>query len=315
MNERDLIRQVLEAEVLQKDRIREACLTAIPQKERRRFPMKKRAAVCALCAVLLLVLSVSVYAAVDANEYREASAFLGEKGLSQAALTRQETKRVYRDIASERFDDPKTVELLRSKAAERGLTGRDMPDDPAELYKAILCYGMIYPTAALTSEQIRVLPAGLTYGEILERLGRTKDTGKDEHAYQYTVDGDKVLTLRFVLEDERCPYSGEELLAALEEAEQPTQTGNTFRAVLQNKFENERDGRTYRSMLVLTPNWDRFDCIDLSVSDDTVIVFQDGRSASFADVQGKMTITIDPLVAESYPPQGKALRIVIESES
>ena len=68
-------------------------------------------------------------------------------------------------------------------------------------------------------------------------------------------------------------------------------------------------------MLVLTPNWDRFDCIDLSVSDDTVIVFQDGRSASFADVQGKMTITIDPLVAESYPPQGKALRIVIESES
>ena len=178
MNERDLIRQVLEAEVLQKDRIREACLTAIPQKERRRFPMKKRAAVCALCAVLLLVLSVSVYAAVDANEYREASAFLGEKGLSQAALTRQETKRVYRDIASERFDDPKTVELLRSKAAELGLTG----DDPAELYKAILCYEMIYPTAALTSEQIRVLPAGLTYGEILERLGRTKDTGKDEHA-------------------------------------------------------------------------------------------------------------------------------------
>ena len=45
MNELELIRQVLEAEVLQKDRIREACLTAVPQKVRRRFPMKKRAAV------------------------------------------------------------------------------------------------------------------------------------------------------------------------------------------------------------------------------------------------------------------------------
>ena len=313
MNERDLIRQALETEVLQKDRIREACMTA-SVKERGGVPMKKRLAVGGLCAALVLMLSVSVYAAVDANEYREASAFLGEKGLSQASLTRQETKRVYRDIASERFDDPKTVEILQRKAAELGMISRDIPADPEELYKLILRYGMIYPTAAITSEQIRTLPAGLTYGEILERLGRTKDTGRDEHAYQYTVDGDKVLTLRFVLDDERCPYSGEELLATLEEAVQPDQSGNTFRAVLQETYENELDGKTYRSMLVLCPNWARFDCIDLSVSDDTVIVFEDGRAATFADIRGKMTVTIDPLVAESYPPQGKALRVVIHPE-
>ena len=144
--------------------------------------MKKRVTVLAVCAALTLLLSVSVYAAVDANEYRMAAEFLDEKGLSAASLGRRETKRVYRDIESKRFDDPKTVELLKSKAAELGMTDRDMPDDPAELYKAILRYGLFYPTAALTSVQIRALPSGLTYGEILERLGRTKDTGRDEHA-------------------------------------------------------------------------------------------------------------------------------------
>ena len=149
--------------------------------------MKKRVTVLAVCAALTLLLSVSVYAAVDANEYRMAAEFLDEKGLSAASLGRRETKRVYRDIESKRFDDPKTVELLKSKAAELGMTDRDMPDDPAELYKAILRYGLFYPTAALTSVQIRALPSGLTYGEILERLGLTKDTGRDEHAYQYTV--------------------------------------------------------------------------------------------------------------------------------
>ena len=179
--------------------------------------MKKRVTVLAVCAALTLLLSVSVYAAVDANEYRMAAEFLDEKGLSAASLGRRETKRVYRDIESKRFDDPKTVELLKSKAAELGMTDRDMPDDPAELYKAILRYGLFYPTAALTSVQIRALPSGLTYGEILERLGRTKDTGRDEHAYQYTVDGDKVLLLRFRMEEDICPHSGEELLAALEE--------------------------------------------------------------------------------------------------
>lgn len=277
--------------------------------------MKKRLAVGGLCAALVLMLSVSVYAAVDANEYREASAFLGEKGLSQAALTRQETKRVYRDIASERFDDPKTVEILQRKAAELGMISRDIPADPEELYKLILRYGMIYPTAAITSEQIRTLPAGLTYGEILERFGRTKDTGRDEHAYQYTVDGDKVLTLRFVLDDERCPYSGEELLATLEEAGAARPVGKSPSGrCCRRPMKMSRTGKTYRSMLVLCPNWARFDCIDLSVSDDTVIVFEDGRAATFADIRGKMTVTIDPLVAESYPPQGKALRVVIHPE-
>ncbi len=123
------------------------------------------------------------------------------------------------------------------------MTDRDMPDDPAELYKAILRYGLFYPTAALTSVQIRALPSGLTYGEILERLGRTKDTGRDEHAYQYTVDGDKVLLLRFRMEEDICPHSGEELLAALEDAGQPSQSGDTFRAVLQERYESERTAK------------------------------------------------------------------------
>ena len=312
MRESDLIRQALEEELLQKERVRTACLAATIG-ERRRIPMKKRVTVLAVCAALTLLLSVSVYAAVDANEYRMAAEFLDEKGLSAASLGRRETKRVYRDIESKRFDDPKTVELLKSKAAELGMTDRDMPDDPAELYKAILSYGLFYPTAALTSVQIRALPSGLTYGEILERLGRTKDTGRDEHAYQYTVDGDKVLLLRFRMEEDICPHSGEELLAALEDAGQPSQSGDTFRAVLQERYESERDGKTYRSLLVLCPNWERFDCIHLSVSDDTVIEYEDGRPALFEDIGGQITVTIDPLVAESYPPQGKALRIVVAS--
>lgn len=312
MRESDVIKRALEEELLPKEQIRKACLTA-PADERGKGTMKKRAVMLALCAVLALVLSVSVYAAVDANEYRTASEFLDEKGLSTAALTRQETKRVYRDIESERFDDPKTVELLKNKAVQLGMSGRDIPEDPGLLYQAILRYGMSYPTIPLTSGQLRALPSGLTYGEIVHRLGRTKDIGKEEHVYQYTVDGDKVLLLRFRMEEDICPYSGEDLLTTLEDAGQPSQSGDTFRAVLQERYESERDGKIYRSMLVLCPNWERFDCIHLSVSDRTVIEFADGRPASFEDVEGSLTVTIDPLVAETYPPQGEALKIVIAS--
>lgn len=100
------------------------------------------------------MLSVSVYAAVDANEYREASAFLGEKGLSQAALTRQETKRVYRDIASERFDDPKTVEILQRKAAELGMISRDIPADPGGALQVDSAVWDDLSDGGVTSEQI-----------------------------------------------------------------------------------------------------------------------------------------------------------------
>jgi len=131
----------------------------------------------------------------------------------------------------------------------------------------------------------------------------TKDIGSGMHILQYAVDGDKIFYLSFANENDICEKSGEELLLTLVDDNQDNTDDNTFNATLVIRHNN--------SIRVSCPNYKHFDEIDLSITENTVIEFADGRKATIDDIQGKLRITITGEIRESYPPQGTAAKIVI----
>lgn len=70
-------------------------------------------ALLAACLSLLLIGSAAVAVAAESGEYRAATAFFAENGLSAEGLSRAEVKAVYRDITAQRFSYEKTAEVLR----------------------------------------------------------------------------------------------------------------------------------------------------------------------------------------------------------
>ena len=66
------------------------------------------------------------------------------------------------------------------------------------------------------------------------------------------------------------------------------------------------------SILVYCPTYDKFDTINLTITGDTEIVFENGEKATIDDIKYNLTITIDDKIAESYPPQGTALKIIVK---
>ena len=135
-------------------------------------------------------------------------------------------------------------------------------------------------------------------------MGNTKDVGSGRHVLVYAVDGDKIFYLGFGGEDEICAQSGEELLKTLEPANQNNPDEYTFNATLTQRMGN--------SILVYCPTYDKFDTINLTITGDTEIVFENGEKATIDDIKYNLTITIDDKIAESYPPQGTALKIIVK---
>ncbi|MBQ9468411.1 MAG: hypothetical protein IJU52_05335 [Clostridia bacterium] len=82
----------------------------------------------AACMLLMLALSATGFAFLlaEAKEYKDAVTFFEENGLSMEGLSRAEVKEVYRDIITERFEDDKTVEVIK-KAVEGTEIEQDVP--------------------------------------------------------------------------------------------------------------------------------------------------------------------------------------------
>lgn len=169
---------------------------------------------------------------------------------------------------------------------------------------SVIDYASLVPTAHITSDQIAAIRAGTAYKDIIADLGETKDIGSGLHVLQYAVDGDKILYLSFADKDDVCAKSGTELLSELVPASQDGLPENTFRATLTQRAGN--------GILVSCPTYKGFDAIWLAITNDTLIRFSDGKSATIDDIQANLTITIGDQIAESYPPQGTALKIIIE---
>lgn len=302
MDEKTLLKCVLETHVASRDLIRAKVLESVQQMERKVPYMKhKKIFAAAITVVIVIAISVSVYAAVDIYQYNQASSVLAKVGIDAATLPRYEAKQIGNDIASNSFANAATKDVLTAKAAELGLTVSS--PEVMDYYDALVDYMGLVPTAHVTSEQIAAILAGTVYKDIIKVLGETKDIGSGQHVLQYAVDGDKILYLSFADEADVCAKSGTELLEDLVDAPQDGLPENTFRATL-----TQRDGNR---ILVSCPTY-TFDTISLAITDGTVIQFSDGSSATIDDVQGNLTITIGGQISPMYPPQGTALKIIID---
>ena len=73
----------------------------------------KKCGTVAACLVLLASSCLGIYACTaEVREYNEAMRFFQEHDLSTEGLTRSEIKKVYRDITTKSFSDPKTAEVI-----------------------------------------------------------------------------------------------------------------------------------------------------------------------------------------------------------
>lgn len=261
--------------------------------------MKKRYAIAAISVVITL--SFGAYAVYDAYEYGQAVAVLEYIGIEADSLPRSEAKIIYKDIKTGAFGLERTQSALADRADALGI---EIPQDTGELYRALLDYSSLTYTASITSDMIRAIKADTCYGDIIKALGMTKDIGSGLHVLIYAVDGDKALRLSFSDEAEICEFSGKELINTLEDAAQDNPDLNTFNATLMQKSGS--------GILVSCPNFKSFDIISVSITEDTLLVFADGSSAVFGDIDGELTITITGEIRESYPPQGTATKIIIK---
>ncbi|MCX6084544.1 MAG: hypothetical protein NT102_06230 [Caldiserica bacterium] len=66
--------------------------------------------------------------------------------------------------------------------------------------------------AHIRASDVDSIPRGLTYWEIITRLGKTRDMGSGLHIAQYVVDEKQNLYIGFADMNEVCPKSGSELL-------------------------------------------------------------------------------------------------------
>lgn len=264
---------------------------------------KKKLAATFIALAVLFIIPLSAYAAIDSYEYNQAESFFDKIGIDLSGLSRSDTKRIYKDIKSDTFEYETTVDVLNERAQEIGIESAS--SDGREIYDSIVEYYSLHYTAKITSEQIKGIKAGMTYNKIIEYLGPTKDIGSGAHVLLYAVDGDKVLYLSYADGKDVCSQSGEQLLKTLVDAKQDNTEKNTFNATLIQRTDN--------CILVSCPTYDKFDIINLRITQDTVIIFKDGKRATIDDIKDKLTITISDVIAESYPPLGTALKIIINN--
>ena len=302
MRERDFIKLVLQDKLPDKEIIRRQVLAG-PEPRKGVVSMKRKLITACLSLGLIIAMTYGVYAAAENIEYKKAEHFLYEIGVEAADLTRAQAKDVYRDMVSDQFKLDITQEVLEKRANEMGI--EYVPQESEYIYRALKNYSALTYTNRVSLDQVRELEAGLTYGEIIERLGVTKNVGKDSYILQYLVDGKMLLTLTFADESEVCPLSGEELLGTLKRVVTENTGGDTFDAVV---LEIE-GGR----LLVHCPAYEKFDTAWVGLTEKTELVFADGRKASLGDLNDgtPVIITFDGGIRESYPVQITAIKIVI----
>jgi hypothetical protein len=303
MNEKNLFKKIIEANIFKKEDIRKNVHNSVNNAERKEGNfMRKKLVLAGVSVGIVIAISISAFAAIDIYQYNQAESFLGKIGIEADKLARQEAKKVYNDIKTDSFEYETTKDVLNNRAVEMGI--EEIPQDAKAIYESIVEYNGLVGTGKITSAQILAIKVGMTFDEIVKSLGPTKDVGSGLHVLQYAVDGDKIFYLSFADENDKCILSGAEYIKTLVDAKQDNEDPNTFNATLTQRMEN--------MILVSCPTFKNFDVISLAITKDTEIVFADGTKAGIDDVKGEMTITITGEIRESYPPQGTAKKIVIK---
>jgi hypothetical protein len=163
------------------------------------------------------------------------------------------------------------------------------------------------------AHDVESIPQGMTYREIITRLGATRDTGSGLHIAQYVVDEKQSLYIGFADADEACTKSGTELLQSAQPiVDDSDKIG--IRGVVMDIVQG-KDGIT---MLVegKLEHDTSFDKASVTVNmssrvlrDETPITSQ----FAFSEIKKGDTVevTFNGPVAESYPVQGVAATVRI----
>lgn len=300
MRESDFLKTVLKEKLANKEEIRQQ---ALAQAEKGAVSMKKKLVTVALSLCLVVGMTYGVYAAADTIQYNRAEDFLQEIGVEAGTLDRATAKRVYRDMSSQEFNLDATEEVLVKRAYELGM--EYVPQDNQHVYQALKNYSAFTVTNKISKDQVLALEAGMSYSDIIEQLGSTKDVGEDSHILQYLVDERMLLTLTFSDETEICPLSGTELLDTLRKVVTENTSGLSFDATV-----IKVDGN---SILVDCPGNDMFDTALVGIAEDTVVFYAGGEKAEIQDLANGMSliVTYTGTIRESYPPQITATEITI----
>jgi predicted small lipoprotein YifL len=156
----------------------------------------------------------------------------------------------------------------------------------------------------ISSDSVAAIQAGTAYGDIITKLGATRDEGVEgTHTAVYLVDGSSFLYLSYNRLTDKCPQSGEELLEGLQSA----------LGIRGEVTEIEQSGGGIMMLVEEDPQADMLMKAYVRVEGTTAVVGKDGESASPDDVRvgDIVEVVFDGPVAESYPLQGRALCVKI----
>ncbi|MEG0772817.1 hypothetical protein [Clostridium sp.] len=303
MKEKDFIKEILSSKSVSKEDVRKRVINTISAEEREaKFFIKNKLIVTIASVSLVMIISFGAYGKVNADEYDKAQSYLSDIGIETSNLSKTESIKVYKDMESANFKYDTTKVVLMAKANELGI--ENVPQNAKEIYQSIVDYYGVINTGKVTSSEVKSITPGITYKEIIQLLGPTKDIGSGLHVLQYVVDDNKLLYINFADENDICEKSGDDFLKNLIPVDNKGDSSTTFNCTLIQRSEN--------SLLVSCPTYTAFDTANVTVTEKTIIVFENGEKATLNDVKSDFIITFNGTVAESYPVQITATKIVIK---
>lgn len=178
--------------------------------------------------------------------------------------------------------------------ASYGGTGAVSGESPEDDGSEVMCSD----TKTVGYHELEKIPAGMTYGKILKTLGKTAAFGYSNYRQYLTFDN-RLIQLHFNSKNDICPYSGIELFNnAL-----PLRKEKSFGHAI---VTNDNSGLvTYFTQHYLTKE-NFLTCMQLIITDNTKIVFENGSCATADDLEKAGTAVrfeTDDLEMYSYPPQ------------
>ena len=160
-----------------------------------------------------------------------------------------------------------------------------------------------HDTVRVTEEELADIAANTSYGEILEKLGKTQAFGQFKYR-QYVTEDDRIIQLYFESKDELCPYSGAEL----------------YERALPLKYDGEAPEGTFYGLLAgngrfityLVGSENPYITGCYLMTRDAEIVFEDGSPATADDMKPDDPVLVrSDYALYSYPEQRHCTKIII----
>lgn len=170
-------------------------------------------------------------------------------------------------------------------------------------------YGDWLTTRMVAKYQMKKLPAGLTYREIIERLGNTAALGMPKNYRQYVTKDGAVIPLLFDSIDDVCEKSGAELW---ESALPMIDDDDIMSMDIKGYILSDRSGLFIYAEYSTSPRIASIKVVDIGTA-NAQIFFEDGTPATVADIKAfsHLSITTTGNGLLTYPEQWDCAKVVI----